>query len=488
MTGRVMRVLVAYSAAANVVPTTLEYLTALKDLPGCEVQFVHCTDDARLNFDINEFDVLINSYSARLCFDWYLNPDYVRAVLSFRGLKIAIAQDEYDRTGVLRSAIRRLGFHVLLTSVQKEFWPLVYPAMQLPGVALRQVLTGYAPAAHPDRRIKPLADRPFPIGYRGRQIGARYGRLGFEKFEIGRYMAALCDELGQPHNIRTDEASRIYGEDWFNFIGDCRTMLGSESGSNAFDFDQELEREIERFRALHGRAPEYPELTDFLAPFERPFDTGQVSPRVFECAAMMTPMILFRGRYSDAIVPDVHYIPLEKDFSNARDVLARLDNFESLQGYVERAHEHLIASGNYSYRALTSVIASAIEELYPGVVGDPERQHWRSVAQPWRSPHDPQDPYTVALSEVPTDAPQLSAYLSAKQDHLRQLLEPRSAPQNDDVPQAVDDIPQAEGDAHQAAEPADPDMNPVGPIGKMWRAVPGRVRSRVSPLLAWLAR
>jgi hypothetical protein len=475
MTDRAKRVLVAYSAAANGVPTTLEYLASLKNLSGCDVQFVHCTDDARLDFDINEFDVLINSYSARLCFDWYLNPDYVRAVLSFRGLKIAIAQDEYDRTGVLRSSIRRLGFHVLLTSVPKDFWPLVYPEIQVPGVALREVLTGYAPAAHPDRRIKPLADRCFPIGYRGRQIGARYGRLGFEKYEIGRYMAELCDDLGHPHNIKTDEASRIYGEDWFTFVGDCRTMLGSESGSNAFDFDQELERECERFQTLHGRAPEYSDLVDFLAPFEQPFDVGQVSPRVFECALMRTPMILFRGRYSGAIVPDIHYIPLEKDFSNARDIVARLDDFNYLQGFAERAHEHLIASGKYSYRTLTSVIDSAIEEFYPGVVDDPERRHWRSIAQPWRSPHDPQDPRTIALSEAPTDAPQLPAYVLAKQEHLRQLLQPRSEA--------------GKNDAHQAGESVESDMAPIGALlGKMWRALRGRVRNRVNPLLAWLAR
>jgi hypothetical protein len=469
MTDRVKRVLVAYSAAANYVPTTLEYLNALKSLSGCEVQFVHCTDHAKMNFDINQFDVLINSYSARLCFDWYLNPDYVRAVLSFRGLKIAIAQDEYDRTGVLRSTIRRLGFHVFLTSVPEEFWPLVYPTIQLPGVALRNVLTGYVPETNPERQIKPLSDRSIPIGYRGRQIGARYGRLGFEKYEIGRYMAQLCDDLHQHHNIRTDEASRIYGEDWFTFVGDCRTMLGTESGSNAFDFDQELEREYERLQALHGRPPEFSEFADFVEPFERQFDIGQISPRVFECAAMGTPMILFRGRYSGAIEPDVHYIPLEKDFSNARDVIARLDDFDYLRGFAERAHQHLIASGRYSYGALNSVIESAIEEFYPKVAADRERQHRLSIARPWCSPHDPQDPRTIALSEVPTDAPQLPSYLSAKQEHLRQLLQPRDEP----------------GQPEQGNEQ---DLSPVRAVRKAWMAVSERVKSRIGPVFPWSAR
>lgn len=428
MADEVKRVLVAYSAAATIVPTTLEYVTALKALSGCEVQFVHCTNDAKLDFDINEFDVLINSYCSRLCFDWYLNPDYVRAVLSFRGLKIAIAQDEYDRTGVLQSSIRRLGFHALLTSIPEEFWPLVYPTIQIPGVALRQVLTGYVPADRPDRQIKRLADRRFRIGYRGRKIGPRYGRLAFDKYEIGRYMAELCDSLNQPHDIKVDEESRIYGEDWFTFVGDCRTMLGSESGSNAFDFNMELERECEHFRMRHGRPAEHSDLAEFLMPFERPFDIGQISPRVFECASMKTPMILFRGRYSGAIEPDVDYIPLEKDFSNANEVLAKLDDLDYLQGFAERSHENLIASNKYSYRTLTSVIESAIEEFYPRVMADPGIQHYRSIRQPWLSPHDPQDPATIALSEHPTDFPQLPAYYLAKHEHLTQLLQPKAEP------------------------------------------------------------
>ena len=108
-----------------------------------------------------------------------------------------------------------------------------------------------------------------------------------------------------------DNASRIYGDAWFEFLGSSRTMLGCESGSNAFDFDGRLDEAIKAFTALHGRRPTYQEFKDALDPLEAPFDVGQISPRVFECAMMMTPMILFRGRYSHAIQADVHYIPLE---------------------------------------------------------------------------------------------------------------------------------------------------------------------------------
>ena len=169
--------------------------------------------------------------------------------------------------------------------------------------------------------VIPLGERKTWVAYRGRDIGARYGRLGFEKYEIGRRMIEICAARGVPYDIAMDDASRIYGDAWFEFLGSSRTMLGSESGSNAFDFDGDLERGDQAFQAAHRRRPTYQEFKHILDPLEAPFNVGQISPRVFESAAMMTPMILFRGSYSNAIEADVHYIPLEKDFSNADAIL-----------------------------------------------------------------------------------------------------------------------------------------------------------------------
>jgi hypothetical protein len=379
------RILVAYSMMSTYVPTTLEYLVALKNFTNYEVDYVHVTHDAWLDFDINEYDVIFHNYCARLCFDGYVSQHYQKALMNFRGLKILAVQDDYDRTATLHRAIRRLGFHVLLTCIQSDFWPLVYPKSELPGVTIIQGLTGYVPEQLRQFPIAPLAHRGTWVAYRGRDIGARYGRLGFEKYEIGRRMKEICVARGVPHDIAMDDASRVYGDAWFEFLGSSRTMLGSESGSNAFDFDGSLEEAIKAFVALHGRRPAYREFKDALDPLETPFDVGQISPRVFESATMMTPMILFRGRYSDAILADVHYIPLEKDFSNAEAILARLDDLEYLQGFADRAYQRLVQSGDYSYRSLARLLEDTIEHQYPLWI-DPNWLAYRErVAQHWTS-------------------------------------------------------------------------------------------------------
>jgi hypothetical protein len=407
------RLLVAYSMVSTYVPTTLEYLLALKNFTSYEVDYVHVTHGAWLDFDINEYDVVFHNYCARLCFDGYVSRHYEKALMNFRGLKILAVQDDYDRTATLHRAIRRLGFHVVLTCIQSDFWPLVYPKSELPGLTIIQGLTGYMPERLLERqfRITPLAHRGSWIAYRGRDIGARYGRLGFEKYEIGRRMKEICTATRVPHDIAMDNASRIYGDAWFEFLGSSRTMLGSESGSNAFDFDGRLDEAISAFTALHERPPTYQEFKSTLDLLEAPFDIGQISPRVFECATMMTPMILFRGRYSNAIEADVHYIPLEKDFSNVEGILARLGDLEYLQGFADRAYRQLVASGAYGYRSLARLLEDTIEQQYPLWI-DPKWVTYRSrVADPWTSldhlaeRRTEEDGRLAALAERPTAVP-----------------------------------------------------------------------------------
>jgi hypothetical protein len=406
------RILVAYSMSSTYVSTTLEYLLALKNFTNYEVHYVHVTHGAWLDFDINEYDVVFHCYCARLCFDGYVSQHYQKALMNFRGLKILAVQDDYDRTATLHRAIRRLGFHVLLTCVQNNFWPLVYPKSELPGLTIIRGLTGYLPEHLLDReaRIVPLAHRKTWIAYRGRDLGAKYGRLGFDKYEIGRRMKEICAGRSVPHDIAMDDASRVYGDAWFEFLGSSRTILGSESGSNAFDFDGRLEEAIDAFTALHGRPPTYQEFKDVLEPLEAPFDVGQISSRVFECATMMTPMILFRGRYSNAIQADVHYIPLEKDFSNVEAVLARLDDLEYLQGFADRAYRRLVQSGDYSHRSLARLIEETIEQQYQLRIDQNWVTYRSRVAQVWTAvdrtaERKMEEAASPALGEKPTALP-----------------------------------------------------------------------------------
>ena len=358
--------LIAYSRDATHVQTTFDYLVMLGRNLGLPAQFVHVTNDAIMDFDLNAFDVVINSYCVRHCFENYVSKSFRDALKRYRGLKVMAVQDEYDHTNRLKAAIKDLGFHIVLTCVPQSDLEFVYPRAEFPNVDFLSVFTGYVSDSLLARSVqtKPLTERPIFIGYRGRDIGGKYGRLAFDKYEIGRRMKEECDARGIATDIAMDEASRIYGTAWFDFIGNCRAMLGTESGSNVFDFDGSLDRKYKELTASGGKAPSYQVFEPFVAPRESEINMGQISPRIFECAALRTPMILFRGRYSDALTPEEHYILLEKDFSNIDAVLAHLNDLPALEALVERAHCQLIGSGDFTYEVFCRRVRQAIDQKF----------------------------------------------------------------------------------------------------------------------------
>ena len=119
-------------------------------------------------------------------------------------------------------------------------------------------LTGYVSDDLLDaagRFAKPDAQRAVDVGYRGRPLPAYLGRGAQEKTLIGERFAELAAGSGLRLDIAGAEADRLYGDDWYRFLADCRCLLGVESGASAFDLEGEVFAEYDRLRA-DGRAVE----------------------------------------------------------------------------------------------------------------------------------------------------------------------------------------------------------------------------------------
>ena len=356
------RLLVAYSNASNYVATTAEYLSCISRFSEFEVSYVHVTNAAELDFDLNEFDAIFQSYCVRLPVENYVSASYIAKLKSFQGVKLLAVQDEYDHTNKLKAAVRAIGYHVMLTNAPETMVERIYPRREFPHTEFITVLTGYVPEALAERGkgARPLRARPIQIGYRGRRLDAYYGRLGFEKFEIGRRMREICVARGIPHDIEWTNDKRLYGDAWYDFIGSCRTVLGSETGSNVFDFDGTIRATYQRLTTARGAPVPYEEFRTYTDPIEAQYDMGQISPRIFEAAAMRTPMVLFSGRYLGLIKPDEHYIELNKDFSNIDAVLGRLGDVDALDRMAARAYDRLVGSGEFSYRRFAKLIDATV--------------------------------------------------------------------------------------------------------------------------------
>ena len=325
-------------------------------------QFSYLSSFAPCEFDLDYFDAIVIHYSVRVCHTGHLSTSLARALRQHKGLKALFVQDEYENTGRTHQAIRDLGIGVVFTCVPQAEVAKAYPPALFPNTRFVTVLTGYAPLDLDSLPAgRPLADRSILIGYRGRRIGYWYGDLGQEKLHIGQRMKEICDVRRLPCDIAWEESDRIYGS-WFEFLGNCRATLGTESGANIFDFDGELALAVQREQYVNP-AITYEEIRErFLKGREGEIVMNQVSPKIFEAIAMRTALVLFEGTYSGVVQPNVHYLPLKKDFSNVDEVLTRLQDDAYVEAMTRRAYDDVIASGRYSYQAFVRQIDDVLAE------------------------------------------------------------------------------------------------------------------------------
>lgn len=319
-------------------------------------------DSGPLAFDLEPFDCIIFNYCV-----WAnrraLNAQFSEKIFGFRGQKIAILQDEYEYLLWHEKTLIALRIDTIVTCVPEAHWCDVFRDDAFRRVTFINALTGYVPDSllNLPNPTKHLAERDWILGYRSRPVPFTYGRLTQEKLLIGQRMRQICAERAIPANIEVTEESRIYGEAWPEFIGNCRAVLGTESGSNVFDFDGSIKPAIEAFLKEQPDADFESVHERFLQGCDGNIHMNQVSPRIFEAIALKTGLVLFEGNYSGVVRPWEHFIPLKKDFSNVEEVFSALADLPGLEAMIQRAYEDVIDSGKYHFRTFIGILDAHIE-------------------------------------------------------------------------------------------------------------------------------
>jgi hypothetical protein len=281
----------------------------------------------------------------------------------FPGLKIVAKQDEQADVHGLVDFLRETGVQLLLTCVSPQDAATVYPPSRLPGLQLVHVRAGYVMPSM--RAGGPSQDdpRPIDIGYRGSAAPAAFGRLCYEKRQIGEVFAQICAERNWKADISSRPEDRIYGPHWLRFLGRAKATLGVESGGSVFDFTGEIHRQCEAYQQRHPAADFETVHQLFLAPHEGRIHYRQVAPRHFEAAACRTLQILYEGEYSGIFQPFRHYLPLKRDLGNLDEVAARFLDPAERRRITERAYGEIIRSDACAYESFVKQLDDAIDAL-----------------------------------------------------------------------------------------------------------------------------
>jgi hypothetical protein len=251
---------------------------------------------------------------------------------------------------------RRLGISLLITQSNDERVLALY--RETLGCEVHSVPnTGIDPMIF--RPISALAVRPIDIGYRS--FAAAWYLGNNEKSEIAEYFTANVQRLGISVNISLDPKQRFDTAGYAAFLNSCRAQIGTEAGGDFFEI---TDRTRVRVNAYTGTHPEttWPEVKRmFFDSYGPSVPMRIISGRQVEAAACKTVQILFEGRYSGFFEPDIHYIPLRKDFANAEEAVSKFRDEYYCSRLTKAAFE--VAMSELTYAALINKFYRALRRI-----------------------------------------------------------------------------------------------------------------------------
>jgi hypothetical protein len=306
------------------------------------------------------FDAILIHYSIAV-FSLHLFPDAIaKQVAKFRGPKIQIVQDEYRKIDQVMQMMCRLGVTSVFSSLSADNIKRVYGRGNLENATFYSCLPGYVSRKLLQLERPTVADRPYHLVYRGRTLPVWLGQFGREKVDIAVQAKRMAEHHSLSIDVSCDEADRIYGDHWWDFLQSGKAALALEGGSSVFDFDGSIQQACEQFSKREPDA----EFDDIWHRLVKEHDGNivhkTITPRVLEAIIAGTPLVMYPGAYRGVLEPWTHYIPLEPDGSNEERVSQLLKDANYLQELADRAYAHVCADKTLHFAHYVKVIHAAI--------------------------------------------------------------------------------------------------------------------------------
>lgn len=287
---------------------------------------------------------------------------------SVRVYKAALVQDEYVNTQYLCDFFREFGISEIFTCLPESLHQVVYPSGQTGIRHYHTVLTGYIDEEmlrSYSQYALPHSQRPLDIAYRARKMPYNLGFFGTFKWRLTEVFQKATRDLGLRTDLSNDPNKFIFGDGWYRFVGSTRTMLGCEGGSSLHDPDGSIRRCCEKYLLTNPEAT-FEQVRDHcFAGQEGDFPYYALSPRHFEAAVSKTCQVLVEGEYNGIFQPNLHYIPVSKDWSNLDEVLTKIADVDYCEKMAERAFSDIVASGKYTYEKFVQFVLGMLEAHRP---------------------------------------------------------------------------------------------------------------------------
>jgi hypothetical protein len=285
-----------------------------------------------------------------------LTGSALRALRALRCPKVWFIGNEYKLMPEKMTFAEELGVDLLVSQIGNPAVLAMYrerlgcDVLSLPNAGLDPELF---------RPTTPLHERGIDLGYRGYEAALYLGHL--DRTVLPQWFLEHEQELGLRLDISVSPEDRFDEPGWATFLNRCRGQLGCESGTDFFELTDDVRLRVNDFTNANPDATFEDVHERFFSRYGPRVSGRTLSGRIVEAAGTKTVQVLFEGRYDGFFEPDVHYIPLRKDFSNVDEAIAKLRDDETCRRLVDAAYE--VAMERLTYARLLRDLRAAVSAL-----------------------------------------------------------------------------------------------------------------------------
>lgn len=206
------------------------------------------------------------------------------------------------------------------------------------------------------------AERPIDLGYRAYESPWYLGHV--ERRVLADAFSAAAAERGLRTDISLEPVDRLDEAGWAAYLDRCRGQLGTEAGGDYFELGDETRRAVAAYLDERPGATFDEVWTRFFAGRDDAVSGRALSGRIVEAAGTKTVQLLTEGEYGGLFHPDVHYIPVRRDASNAGEALDKLADDALCARVTDAAYE--VAMSELTYPRLVDRLHAVLEPLVQG--------------------------------------------------------------------------------------------------------------------------
>lgn len=358
------------------IPNVIENFTSFGKFSKFNIDYISLTNIGyknALDLNLDKYQIIVFHFYKQVYSKLYFhqtNDSLQKKIRNFKGVKVFFCQDDYDfinentkKYSVIKPDI--IFSACAINDLVKEY---LYPKEKFKSTKIINTLPAYVNKQ--DFIHKKIKDRGIDIFYRGNDVGFAYGELGYNKYLIGKEFQKHTVNSDFKIDIKLKYKEQIQGKSYLDKLLNSKSTLITESGSSNISNNPKHMRD--KIKILgENRDGEKIEDELYLKKNYKDYfsQEGKVvvntlPPKAFEAALTKTVMIGLRGEYSNILKANIHYIPLNKDFNNIKEILTKLKDLEYLQKMVNRTYEDIILSEKYSYRTFIKKFDRIVENEF----------------------------------------------------------------------------------------------------------------------------